>query len=274
MVRGTSALPTTSQYADRTGWLPARGPARAARTNAQLPCSMPALAANGLPRAGTVLAVTARPGPESTDLGALLCAFGQAGARLALLSLTRGEASPVNSTRSRLEAVRPWELQLASWLLGVSSVVVADYPDGGLRHCHLPDLAARVQRAIAEHVPDLILVLDPATGDPDDAQVARAACLAAQQAGVPVAARTIDGTQDSWLVELGDETAAARAVQRSAVRAHASQSEALGPMLAILDRLGSHEQLLWLPPCAVAPRQVIAPRASVKGRHQAASALV
>jgi LmbE family N-acetylglucosaminyl deacetylase len=270
----SSALATTSRYVGPTGWLPARGPARAARTNAQLPGRTAALATNGLPRAGTVLAVTARPGPESTDLGALLYAFGQAGARLALLSLTRGEASPVNSTRNRLEAVRPWELQLASWLLGISSLAVADYPDGGLRHCQRPDLTSRVERAIAEHSPDLILALDPATGDPDDVQVARAVCLAAQPAGVPVAARTIRGAHGSWLVELGDQTDAARAVQCSAARAHASQSEALGDVLADLDGLGSHEQLRWLLPPAVAPRRVIAPRASVEGLHQAASALV
>jgi N-acetylglucosamine malate deacetylase 2 len=269
-----SALATTSRYVGQTSWLPTRGPARAARTNARLPGSTPALATNGLPRAGTVLAVTARPGLESTDLGALLYAFGQAGARLALLSLTRGEASPVNSTRNRLEAVRPWELQLASWLLCVSSVAVADYPDGGLRHCQMSDLTARVQRAIAEHAPDLILVPDPATGDCGDAQVAQAACLAAEPVWVPVAARTIHGAHGSWLVELGDQTHAARAVQRSAARAHASQSEALRDVLAGLDRLGSHEQLRWLLPPAVAPRRVIALRASVECRDQAASALL
>jgi N-acetylglucosamine malate deacetylase 2 len=264
VARGISALATTSRQAGRTGWLPARSPASAARSNGQLPgATPPALAANGLPRAGTVLAVTARPGPESADLGALLYAFGQAGARLALLSLTRGEASPVNSTRSRLEAVRPWELQLASWLLGVSSVAVADYPDGGLRACRMSDLTARVQRAIAEHAPDLILVLDPATGDCDDAQVAQAVCLAAQPAGVPVAARTIHGAQGGWLIELGDQADAARAVQRSAVRAHASQSEALPEVLSSPDHFGSHEQLRWLRTAAAAP-QVIVPRAVVE----------
>ena len=227
-----------------------------------------ALASNGLPRAGTVLAVTPRPGCESADLGALLYAFGQAGARLALLSMTRGEASPVNSTRNRLETVRPFELQLASWLLGVSSVAVADFPDGGLCNCQMSDLSARVQRAIAEQAPDLILVLDPATGDSDDIQVARAVCLAAQEAGVPVAARTIRGARGGWPVELADQKEAARAVQCSAARAHASQSEALPEVLAGLDLLGSHEQLRWLLPITAAPRRVIAPRASADGCHQ------
>jgi N-acetylglucosamine malate deacetylase 2 len=274
VTRVSSAFATTSQYVGQTGWLPAGWPAGSGRTKAQLPGRAPALATNGLPRAGTVLAVTARPGVESADLGAVLYAFGQAGARLALLSLTRGEASPVNSTHNRLEAVRPPELQLASWLLGVSSIAVSDYPDGGLRNCQMSDLTARVQRAIAEHAPDLILVLDPATGDCDDAEAARAACLAAESAGVPVAARTIHGAHGCWQVELGDEADVVRAVQRSAARAHASQSETLPEVLASLGRLGSQEQLRWLLAPAAAPERVTVPRISFESCHEAAPALV
>jgi N-acetylglucosamine malate deacetylase 2 len=215
-------------------------------------------AISGLPEARSVLAVTARPGVESAALGGLLYAFGKAGARLGLLSLTRGEASAVNSTNTPLEAVRPWELQLASWLLGISSVAVADYPDGGLRDCSMPHLAERVRRAIAEHAPDLILVLDPSAGNADDAYVARAVSLAAGSAGVPVAARTMPGASGSWPVELGPEADVAREVQRAAARAHASQSEALPEVLRSLDSFGGREQLRWLVPAAIRPP---APRA-------------
>jgi len=258
----TSALATTYPQADiaswtsrtsQTDWLPALEPASDGQAHGDL-----AIPASGLPRARSVLAVTARPGVESGALGGLLYAFGKAGARLSLLSLTRGEASAFNSTNAPLEAVRPWELQLASWLLGISSVALADYPDGGLRNCPMPDLRGRIQRAIAEYTPDLILVLDPA-GDPDDAQVAEAVCLAAGPAGVPVAARTVPGASASWLVELGPETDAARDVQRAAARAHASQSETLPQALASLDSLSGQEQLRWLLPAAIRPP---APRAA------------
>src|SRR5215472_8722317 len=148
-----------------------------------------ALPVGPLPRARTVLAVTSRPGQESTDLGLLLYAFGRRGACLALLSLTRGEASPVNSACQRLETIRPWELLTAAGLLGVSSVAVADYPDGGLSRCPITDLAELVRREIREHAPDLMLVTDPAAGDADDAAVATVVCSAAEQAGVPVLAR-------------------------------------------------------------------------------------
>ncbi|HXB47932.1 MAG TPA: PIG-L family deacetylase [Streptosporangiaceae bacterium] len=247
----TSALTTR---VNPTGWLPARAPASDGRTNGQLtPVRAAAPGISGLPPTRTVLAVTARPGVESTALGGLLYAFGQAGARITLLSLTRGEASPFNSTSSRLETVRPWELQLASWLLGISSVTVADYPDGGLSSCPMPKLTDRVRRAIAEYAPDLILVLDPVAGNSDDARVARAVSLAARPVGVPVVSRTMPGASDGWLVELGAEADVAREVQRAAARAHASQSEVLPQELRRLDSLGRGEPLRWLVPAAIRP---------------------
>jgi LmbE family N-acetylglucosaminyl deacetylase len=253
----TSALATTypaAGTADPTCWLPARTPASDGRKADQLsPGQTAAPGPRGLPPARTVLAVTARPGPESTVLGGLLYAFGEAGARVTLLSMTRGEASPFNSTTSRLEAVRPWELQLASWLLGISSVAVADYPDGRLSGCPMPDLTGRVRRAIAEEAPDLILVLDPVAGNSDDARVARAVSLAARPVGVPVVARTTPGASDGWLVELGAEADVAREVQRAAARAHASQREALPDELRSMDSLSDRELLRWLVPAAIRP---------------------
>ncbi len=249
-----SALATTSLCdggATRRGWLPARAPASGPGAGARLAGRGPAApGTGGLPGARTVLAVTARPGPESASLGRLLYAFREAGADLALLCLTRGEASPLNSTCRPLEAVRPWELQLAAGLLGVRSVAVADYPDGGLSHCPLLALAQRVQRAIDEHGPDLILVADPVAGDADDARAARAVCLAAGRAGVTVAARTRPGARGSWPVDLGSGAEAARTVQRCAATAHASQSEALPEVLCALADLSSREHLRWLPPAA------------------------
>ena len=138
--------------------------------------------ARALPGAGNVLAVIARPGQESADLGAMLHVFRRCGARLSLLCLTRGEASPLNSTCERLWTIRPFELQVAAGLLGVSSVMVADYPDGGLRLVPVPELTERVQRAIRWQAPDLLLVADPdQAGDLDDARAAKAACLAASR---------------------------------------------------------------------------------------------
>src|SRR5215469_5581177 len=225
------------------GWLSAHAPTSTGRrTRAR--SAQPVL--GNLPPARSVLAITSRPGKESVDLGGLLHAFRTSGARVALLCMTRGEASGLNSTSQRLEVLRPRELQLAAGLLGVSSIAVADYPDGELSRYPTLELTERVQRAITEHTPDLILVVDPAIGDADDAEVARAACMAAESAGVPVAARTWLGARSGWRVGLGSDAAAARAVQRSAVAAHASQADALTEVRRRLDFLGDQEQLRWL----------------------------
>jgi LmbE family N-acetylglucosaminyl deacetylase len=215
-----------------------------------VPASTVGHAAGSLPRVGNVLAVTARPGQESAELGGLLYAFRRSGASVALLCLTRGEASPLNSTCARLEAVRPWELQLAANVLGITSVAVADYPDRGLRQQPTADLTERVRRAIGQHATDLLLVIDPA-GDPDDTAVAMAACAAAHRAGLSVVARATTiraGTESdgAWTIDLGDEAATARAIQKSAAAAHASQSAALRDLADRLDRLDGREQLRWL----------------------------
>ena len=220
---------------------------------------MPACPAHGpLPPAGNVLVVTARPGPESSDLGGLLYAFRRAGTSLGLLCLTRGEASPVNATCARLEAVRPWELQLAAGVLGISWVAVASYPDGGLCGQPTAELAGRVRRAIHQQAPDLLMVFDPAAGDPNDTAVCAAACAAARQAGVPVVARTWPDAYGAWMIDLGAGASTARAIQKAAVAAHGSQSPALPQLTRRLDLLDERQYLRWLvPPPANTPRAAI-----------------
>ena len=116
-------------------------------TSAATSLMMPAAPSGGpLPQTASVLAVTARPGQESADLGGLLYAFRRPGTSLALLCLTRGEASPLNSTCARLEAIRPWEVQLAASVVGISSVAVASYPDGALAGHPASELTEQVRR--------------------------------------------------------------------------------------------------------------------------------
>ena len=221
----------------------------------------PASPADGpLPRAGSVLVVTARPGPESADLGGLLYAFRRVGTSLGLLCLTRGEASPLNATCARLEAVRPWELQLAANVLGISWVAVASYPDGGLCGQPAAELAGRVRRAIRQQTADLLLVPDPAAGDPDGTAVCAAACAAARQAGVPVVAGTWPDARGAWMIDLGADAPTARAIQKAAAAAHKSQSPALPQLIRRLDLLGGREHLRWLvPPPGNTPRTAAGP---------------
>jgi N-acetylglucosamine malate deacetylase 2 len=198
------------------------------------------------PRAASVLAVTARPGQESEDLGGLLYAFRRSGARLSLLSLTRGEAAGQNAGSGRLEAVRPWETQLAASILGIRGIGVANYRDGELHEYPTAELAERIGRAIRERSADMVLVVAPEAGDRADAAVARAAAAAAAPAGVPVVGSTRRGALGAWTLDLGADTETARAIQKSAAAAHASQSEVLPALVSRLDLLGSGETLRWL----------------------------
>jgi N-acetylglucosamine malate deacetylase 2 len=206
----------------------------------------PAADARSLPRAGRVLAVTARPGQESAELGGLLFAFRRAGASLGVLSLTRGEASPLNSSLARLEAIRPWELQLAASVLGVSWVAVASYPDGALDRQPVGELTERVLRAVRQYQANLLLVIDPAAGDPDDGAVAAAVWSAARQAGVPAMACTRPGARGARVIDLGADAATARTIAKAAAAAHASQSEGLSGLTRRLDLLDNREHVRWL----------------------------
>ena len=215
-----------------------------------------AFVVDSLPSAVQVLAVTARPGQESADLGGLLYEFRRSGANLSLLCLTRGEAAAWNSGIARLEAARPWEVQMAAAILGIREVAVAAYRDGRLHRHHPSDLGGRIQRAIREYSADLALVVAPETGDIADAAVARAVTAAALQAGVPVAARTRPGVPGAWVVDLGANAESARAIQKSAAAAHTSQSEALPALIARLNQLSSVEALRWLVNPARIPAQL------------------
>jgi N-acetylglucosamine malate deacetylase 2 len=199
-----------------------------------------------LPKAVSVLAVTARPGQESADLGGLLYAFRRAGASLSLLCLTCGEAAAQNSGCTRLEAIRPWELQLATAVLGISEVTVANYPDGELHQYPVAELTDRIRRAIRQHTADLLLIIAPEAGDRDDTAVARAATAAAAQASVPVVAHTWPGAPGAWMIDLGSDSASARAIQKCAAAAHTSQSEGLPTVMRRLDLLDGRETLRWL----------------------------
>jgi N-acetylglucosamine malate deacetylase 2 len=220
------------------------------------PDTTQAFIVDSLPSAARVLAVTARPGQEAADLGGVLYAFRRSGAGLSLLCLTRGEAAARNSGTARLEAARPWEVQMAAAILGVHHVAVGSYRDGRLHKYDISDLAARILQAVIEYRADLLLVIAPETGDIGDAAVARAVTAAALQAGVPAAARTRVGVSGAWTLDLGSGAETARAIQKSAAAAHASQSEALPEVIGRLDQLGGAETLRWLVSPARVPAHI------------------
>jgi LmbE family N-acetylglucosaminyl deacetylase len=209
-----------------------------------------------LPGGARVLVVTARPGQEAADLGGLVYAFRRAGASLSLLCLTRGETrgdqaegdlgGGAGAGRARLEAAQPWEVQLSASILGIRQVTVASYRGSCLHHYRQADLTGRISQEASARSADLILVVAPETGDIGDRAVARAATAAGLQAGVPVAGRTRPGVSGAWVLDLGRDAEVARAIQKSAAAAHATQADALPDVVSRLDQLGRAEALRWL----------------------------
>ena len=147
-----------------------------------------------------------------------------------------------------MTGVQTCALPISAGLLGISSLTVADYPDGQLNRQPAAELTARVRRAIRQYATDLLLVIDPATADPDDAAVARAVCAAAEQTGVPALARMPRAARSGWHVHLGTDADSARAVQRAALAAHTSQARARPCAQHRIDRQDDREQLRWLVP--------------------------
>lgn len=83
---------------------------------------------------GGVLAVFAHPDDESLLAGGVLAACANAGRRVAIISMTRGERGPsaLPELRGPLADVREAELHAAAHALGASAAECLDYPDGEL----------------------------------------------------------------------------------------------------------------------------------------------
>jgi LmbE family N-acetylglucosaminyl deacetylase len=128
------------------------------------------------------------PDDESFGLGAILSAFADKGASLAVLCLTHGEASTLRGTPGNLCDIRVRELTAAAEVLGASTVRLHDYPDGHLTDTPTHELATRITDFAHQSGAEGLLVFDPAgvTGHPDHRQATAAVLAAARAIGLPV----------------------------------------------------------------------------------------
>jgi LmbE family N-acetylglucosaminyl deacetylase len=153
-----------------------------------------------------VLAVCAHPDDESFGLGAVICAFVDAGSRVNILCFTQGEASTLHDIDSEddLARRRVRELEAAADCLGIGHTALLAYPDGALASAPLEDLARRTRDAATDVDADLLLVFDEGgiTGHPDHCRATQAAVTAAEEAGLPVVAWV---TPESVARELNEE---------------------------------------------------------------------
>jgi LmbE family N-acetylglucosaminyl deacetylase len=223
----------------------------------QEPAGQPATA---LPAWSSVLAVVAHPDDESFGLGAVLDAFGRAGATTSVLCLTRGEASTVHGVTGDLTTLRAAELREAAGALGVTNAILRDHADGSLSQV-AEALAGDVAGVASELKVQGLVVFDPSgvTGHPDHAAATAAALRAAETLNLPVlgwtmpvdVAQRLNTELDATFV--GHDPAAIDIVlpvdrdrQRIASLAHASQAVPSSVLWRRLELLGNAEHLRWL----------------------------
>ena len=209
----------------------------------------------------SVLAVVAHPDDESFALGAILAAFAEAGARVSVLCLTRGEASTLHGVAGDLTELRAEELAAAAAALGLDDVTLMTYPDGRLPAVDLDVLAAHVVTTARDVEADGIIGFDltGVTGHPDHAHATAAAIRAAEDLALPVLGWTVP---DTVAATLRDEHGAPfdgyheseidlvvtvdRSLQSKAVGCHSSQAVPGSVMWRRIELLGDHEHLRWL----------------------------
>jgi LmbE family N-acetylglucosaminyl deacetylase len=106
----------------------------------------------------TLLAVFAHPDDESITCGGLLAACSAAGAHVALLCLTRGEAGPrAGEGDAPLGSVRTAELEAAADRLGITDVTLLNHADGMLPWTDAAALEADIRDTIGRVRPDMVV---------------------------------------------------------------------------------------------------------------------
>lgn len=216
--------------------------------------------AASLPAWHTVLAVVAHPDDESFGLGAVLDAFRRGGTAVAVLCLTRGEATTLHGAGD-VTGGRERELTAAGRELGVASTRLLHHPDGELSRVPRHLLADDVIDEVGAVRADGLLVFDRSgvTGHPDHQAATSAALLAAAVLDLPVLAWTLP---ESVAGRLNDELrgsfsgqpaggidvdiAVDRTRQIAAVEAHATQATPDSALWRRLELLGDQEHLRWL----------------------------
>lgn len=149
----------------------------------------------------SALVVVARPGQELLMAGTVR-ALTDAGARVSMLSLTRGEAQPpqLADGADRLPGLRAAELVDSAQHLGVDSASSADFPDGGLVAADPSSVIRTIAAAIEASSPSVILTVADLTGSDTDS---RAAVSYVQSAALAVGS----GVGRVWVVTRGEREA-------------------------------------------------------------------
>jgi LmbE family N-acetylglucosaminyl deacetylase len=127
-----------------------------------------------------LLVVMAHPDDESMACGGLILRHTRAGVPVSLICATRGEAGwsgkPFGAKQEDLAQIRTAELEEAAAALGITSVELWDYPDGGVNGCDPQAITDRIWEQISKLRPKVVVGFgaDGVYGHPD--HIAIGAC--------------------------------------------------------------------------------------------------
>ena len=185
-----------------------------------------------------LLAIFAHPDDESFAVGGTLAKYAADGARVVLVSATRGEAGLPGRSAAETARIREAELRAAARTLGAARVESLDYVDGHLSQADPQEVVDRLTGLLEEERPDAVITFgrDGISGHPDHVAVHQLVTQAFERAHLPArlfylvpseATRQGCGILPSKDTDSGPATAidvgAYRVTKVRAMQCHASQ---------------------------------------------------
>ena len=138
---------------------------------------------------GRLLFIYAHPDDESFGVAGLSRRYADLGARIALVTATRGDAGragePPLCSRADLPARREAELREAASILGIGNVTLLDYLDKHLAEAPSARIRGELVHALRRHRPHIVVTFDPdgVNQHPDHVAISRFASDAVAAAG-------------------------------------------------------------------------------------------
>lgn len=115
-----------------------------------------------------LLAIFPHPDDESFVAGGLLQAAKEAGLKVNLICLSKGERGEDTVKKEELKKIRSRELDKATAILEIDELILLGYPDGNLRKTK-GKWALKIKKLIDKTKPDIVITFDYSgiTGHPD-----------------------------------------------------------------------------------------------------------
>ena len=190
-----------------------------------------------------LLAILAHPDDETFRCGGTLAILAQRGARVQVLTATRGQAGscgdPLLCSRDELPTVRKRELRCACAALGIEPPRLLDYQDGHLAEADQETIVAEILAAAREVRPQVILTYGPdgVSGHPDHIAIGQYAAEVFRRADDVAALYTIAVPQSlanrlemtqlhavpDQMISLTVDVSTVWEQKMSAIRCHATQ---------------------------------------------------